>query len=109
MGPKEENGGRTMTLEEAKKEMMKFVNQKTTLRPAFADEIMNALPHWIPVTERLPEHDNHVLCCTATAKGKKNIIIGYYLHGSERWASGMNSNVIAWMELPDPYQEAVDD
>lgn len=67
-------------------------------------------PHnWIPCSERLPEHDNHVLCCTATAKGKKNIIIGYYLHGSDRWASGMNSNVIAWMELPEPYKEEIDE
>lgn len=94
-----------MKLEDAKKEMMKFVNQKTTMMPVFADVIMNAFPRWIPVTERLPDHENHVLCCTATKKGQKNIVIGYYHHESGRWACGMNSNVIAWMPLPEPYEE----
>lgn len=63
---------------------------------------------WTPVTERLPDHENHVLCCTATTKGRKNIVIGYYCHDLARWASGMNSNVIAWMPLPEPYEEAAD-
>lgn len=31
-----------MTLDEAKKEMVKFVELKTTLRPAFVDVILNA-------------------------------------------------------------------
>lgn len=31
-----------MTLDEAKKEMVKFVELKTTLRPAFVDPILNA-------------------------------------------------------------------
>ncbi len=40
-----------MTLEKAKKEMVKFVELKTTLRPSFVDPILNAVEakhgHWV--------------------------------------------------------------
>ena len=100
-----------MTLPEAVKEMEKFVSLKTTMRPLFADVIKTGVMpvgQWIPCRVALPNHEDHVLCCTATAKGRKNIVIGYYCKDLERWASGMNSNVIAWMELPEPYEEAAD-
>lgn len=66
------------------------------------DSLPDAQPQWIPVSERLPEDDTKVLCCTATKKGTLNIVIGY--HYEDIWACGMNSNVIAWMELPEPYK-----
>lgn len=58
---------------------------------------------WIPVTERLPEKDEYVLCTTITAKGRRSVVRGYY--GGKVWVCGMNSNVIAWMPLPEPYKE----
>jgi len=61
---------------------------------------------WVPCSVRLPENDDKVLCCTATKKGTRNIVIGYYIAEREYWACGMNSNVIAWMPLPEPYKEA---
>lgn len=57
---------------------------------------------WIPVTERLPETDDQVLCCKANKRGNKSVMIGYYMDGA--WRCGMNSNVIAWMPLPAPYE-----
>lgn len=45
----------------------------------------------------VPGDDRRVLCCTRTKVGMLNIVIGYY---AGRWCCGMNSNVIAWMELP---------
>lgn len=57
---------------------------------------------WIPVSERLPETEDKVMCCTETKKGDKNIVIGYYMEGA--WRCGMNSNVIAWQPLPEPYK-----
>ena len=58
---------------------------------------------WIPVSwENLPEDESKVLCCTITKKGNKNIVIGYYSRELESWVCGMNSNVIAWMPLPEP-------
>lgn len=77
------------------------------------DEIIDLQPaadvepaqHWIPVRwESLPEDENKVLCCTVTAKGMKGIVLGYYSRELERWVCGMNSNVIAWMPLPEPYK-----
>lgn len=54
---------------------------------------------WISVEERLPETDDHVLCCTRTKKGTTNVVIGYYMDGD--WRCGMNSNVTHWMPLPE--------
>ena len=58
-------------------------------------------PKWISVNEKLPKTEDHVLCCTETKQGRKNVVIGYYMDG---WRCGMNSNVIAWMPLPEPYR-----
>lgn len=63
---------------------------------------------WIPVAERLPETEDKVMCCTITKKGTRNIVIGYYMQDSGLWACGMNSNVIAWMPLPDPYRKGAE-
>ena len=58
---------------------------------------------WIPCSERLPEDDDKVLCMTKTKKGNLNHVVGYHYSGG--WACGMNRNVIAWMPLPEPYEE----
>ena len=58
---------------------------------------------WIPCTERIPDTEDKVLCCTVTKKGLKGVVVGYYLQG-HGWVCGMNSNVVAWMSLPEPYE-----
>ena len=58
---------------------------------------------WIPCTDRLPDTNRRVLCLTKTKKGIINYVIGYY--ADDRWCCGMNSNVVAWMELPAPPEE----
>ena len=57
---------------------------------------------WIPCDERLPDDDTKVLCQTITKKGIINFVIGY--HADDRWCCGMNSNVVAWLPLPEPYK-----
>lgn len=72
-----------------------------TLR--MAARALESKPHWIPCAERLPSDENKVLCCTQTKAGAKNIVLGYYAGG--KWRCGMNSNVVAWMPLPEAYSE----
>ena len=60
---------------------------------------------WISAEERLPETDDHVLCCTRTKKGTANVVVGYYMDGL--WRCGMNSNVTHWMPLPEPPEERI--
>lgn len=61
-------------------------------------------PQWIPCGERMPATEDKVLCQTITKKGVVNFVIGYYTE-EYGWACGMNSNVVAWMPLPEPYEE----
>lgn len=78
------------------------------LRLAWIETAVNRVPSgqcWIPCSERLPETEDKVLCQTVTKKGIINFVIGYYIADSSCWVCGMNSNVIAWMPLPEPYKE----
>ena len=71
-------------------------------------EALPSASQWIPCSERLPETEDKVLCCTATKKGVKSIVIGCYMATMKYWACGMNSNVIAWKPLPEPYKGEAD-
>ena len=90
-----------MTLPKALQEMDKFVRLKTTQRPLFADVILNSMPRWIPVSERLPEKTGKYL---VTVKNG-NVYAGTY----SAYEGKFNNSVIAWMELPEPYEEAADE
>lgn len=72
--------------------------EDTGLMPEEIAELRNKTREWIPCADRLPNSEDKVLCCTQTKTGSKNIVLGYYADG---WRCGMNSNVIAWMPLPD--------
>ena len=77
---------------------------------------LNPEPHWMPVTERLPETDNEVLTTyIVNGNGKKRYVetSSYYYDGfSEYWSSpwdeyriaGTRIEVIAWMPMPEPYK-----
>ena len=99
--------------EDVKAIQEKYVT-KQEIRDGLADEGCTCLKElqlkddppidrWVPVTEKLPDNTEKVLCCTMNKKGAKNLIIGYYMDGL--WRVGMNSNVIAWRILPPAYEE----
>ena len=65
---------------------------------------IDAEPHWIPCSERLPEDDRSKVVTLANGKAE----VGYYSNG-DWWCVGdeitlENQTVIAWMPLPEPYE-----
>ena len=76
---------------------------------------IEAEPHWIPCSERLPEdndykpfsyyEDGAVLFCTKNGK----VGFGWYYESTKEWANEDDctpGEVIAWMPLPKPYCNA---
>lgn len=71
-------------------------------------------PHWIPVTERLPETNDEVLTTYIVNgdRNKKYVETASYYQSSESWSSvwdefrvaGTRIEVIAWMPLPEPFK-----
>ena len=70
-------------------------------------------PHWIPVTERLPNRDELVLVTYKTTS--KIHLCKYFDDGSENsWWSyiddccAWNNVILAWMPLPEPFKGVTD-
>lgn len=67
---------------------------------------------WIPCpfpykTEDMPLEGEYVLCTTETKKGTRQVVRGYAgqdVNGIWHWHCGMNSNILAWMPLPEPWK-----
>ena len=87
-----------------------FLNTVFALAPNEANKIMDAFdeyvessePHWIPVTERLPEYGKGVLTITQEDDVYEVNHIIDEEHGEWFWED--NGKVIAWCELPEPYK-----
>ena len=65
---------------------------------------VDAVPKWIPCSERLPDDDRTKVVTLANG----NAEAGYYSNG-DWWCIGdsislENPTVIAWMPLPEPYE-----
>ena len=72
-------------------------------------------PHWIPCSERLPKEEDYRECmeCLDGAvwyyTSRKTMGLGYYYYSTKQWSTicdmKPDGKVIAWMSLPEPYQE----
>ena len=70
-------------------------------------------PRWIPVSERLPDTDDEVLCWYEYYHWSQEKVLpedgfGSYFKETKAWfgevAIGKDVRVIAWMPLPKPYE-----
>lgn len=77
-------------------------------------EDTNVLSKWIPISERLPEKGESVLCYAKTRDGGYEVMRVGACHkgswffqdgGSERLCFPGNYVAVAWMELPKPYRQ----
>lgn len=92
----------TAKREAAEKELQKLIDEVGHKEIISARTLVGC---WIPVDEKLPANEDKVLICTITKTGNKNVLVGYYSPDLRRWVCGMNSNVITWQPLPEPYAE----
>ena len=58
---------------------------------------------WIPCSERMPDKSGEYLITIKWEDGSEIYFSWFYLR--DRCWSYRNANVIAWMELPEPYRE----
>ena len=71
-------------------------NEANAIMDAFDEYVDSNEPHWIPVTERLPEDGQYILA---------------YYPGFEcgcivqKYRTIGNYGVVAWMPAPEPYKE----
>ena len=111
-----------MTLEKAKKIIKSecyiadLLNlDRTRMVNTALDTVIEAAEEtrWIPVTERLPDTDDEVLCWYEYYHWSRGKVLpeyglGHYLGSTSTWcgevANGKDVRVIAWMPLPQPYK-----
>lgn len=72
---------------------------------------------WIPVTEKVPRHQQRVLVTVVRYDGSRNVRVAKYnclshvfriLENSEEWRIG-DEGLLAWCSLPEPYGEKEDE
>ena len=67
--------------------------------------VAEALPRWVPVTERLPESPDDMVLVTYTWAGKSRVCAACYDSDDRHWNAGEWSigDVVAWQPLPAPW------
>ena len=78
-------------------------NEANAIMDAFDEYVESNEPHWIPVTERLPEVGESVLICDAygdICTGHRTSS-GYYFPD---FCDDKIKDVRAWCELPEPFK-----
>ena len=65
--------------------------------------VIDALPHWIPVTERLPDNSRNVLITSRGGVSMAWYNGSYFEKGANTHHRKMQT-VTAWCELPEPFK-----
>ena len=106
-------------------------NEANAIMDAFDEYVDSNEPHWIPVTERLPEEEDSIFAryygtdrwrkAMFRKKSREVIVTSVFEDGElhtevahttdGKWYVGVNvvpRTVIAWMPLPEPYKGVTD-
>jgi hypothetical protein len=78
-------------------------NEANKIMDAFDEYVDSNEPHWIPVTERLPDNSRNVLI---TSRGGVSVAWyngSYFEKGANTHHRKMQT-VTAWCELPEPFK-----
>ena len=76
----------------------KDIDEQPTIQPE---------PHWIPVTERLPETSGEYLVTVKWVTGESDIDVYEYDARHKTWNDGESAGgerAVAWCNLPEPYK-----
>lgn len=65
------------------------------------NEMPSAEPRWIPVTERSPKETGYYL----TSTEYNDVLHDFFCDGKWETAERFWYKVVAWMPLPEPYEE----
>lgn len=71
------------------------------------EEVPNPEPHWIPVTERVPEDDTEVIVSCTDDSGDTSFsftTVAWHFKGTWVCNNERCFFVTAWMPLPDPWK-----
>ena len=83
-----------------------YIQGKKAQKDIDVNEILEMRTPWIPVSEELPEEDKDVLAYTESG----SMVVANYTcdWGQMVWTTGDfgsgTLDVVAWMELPEPYK-----
>lgn len=65
---------------------------------------------WIPVTEKLPEKTGWYLCTLSGHLAQTMVdMCRFEIATGGYWSGGIEYEVVAWMELPKPYEEGAEE
>ena len=95
---------RAIDADALKEDLTRFYDNEVTARKLIDEQpTIRHEPHWIPVTERLPDISKSVLICDAYG----DICIGHranYGYYFPDFCGDKIKDVRAWAELPEPFK-----
>ena len=78
-------------------------NEANKIMDAFDEYVESNEPHWIPVTERLPDNSRNVLITSRGGVSMAWYNGSYFEKGANTHHRKMQT-VTAWCELPEPFK-----
>ena len=93
-------------------------NEANKIMDAFDEYVENNEPHWIPVTERLPENEKRVLILNDDNLYMIGFIreydcwnewrYQYEMYDDDVYEEEEQGKIVAWMPLPEPFKEVTE-